>query len=94
MTASHPSQKHIVEKTSGTAQPLPNRHWPQQVITTLGGREEIVHVAMPEEDKRDATLPRSQLAACSFGINSMFYKKVSWGKKDSFPLCKHKLFPL
>ena len=58
MTASHPSQKHIVEKTSGTAQPLPNRHWPQQVITTLGGREEIVHVAMPEEDKRDATLPR------------------------------------
>ena len=61
MTASHPSQKHIVEKTSGTAQPLPNRHWPQQVITTLGGREEIVHVAMPEEDKRDATLPRASL---------------------------------
>ena len=78
MTASHTSQKHIVEKTSGTAQPLPNRHWPQQVITTLGGREEIVHVAMPEEDKRDATLPRSQFAACSFGMKSMIYRKKEY----------------
>ena len=58
---SSPTQKqppHRGQASRVASQPLPNRHWPQ-VITTLGGREEIVHVAMPEEDKRDATLPRA-----------------------------------
>ena len=56
----HSSSLHIEARLPEyiASQPLPNRHWPQ-VITTLGGREEIVHVAMPEEDKRDATLPRA-----------------------------------